>query len=365
MFQKNKVLLYFLFLGLLVRAQNNSLVIFSETGKPFYLSINNESINKTLQANVKTFDLNTGFNFIDITIPLISSEYHFKDSILVTPSEKISNKELTYTLIEKEDKFELHFVSISEKSGPFTPTIAEKPLEKTSVISDFTYGNLYKIVTNKPIFFNNFNTQSNTCLTNLSEKELNYAIDLLKNVTDSETRLTYISSIINNNCFKVSQFKPLTDFLTTEMDKLSVSKNAFHHFTDQENIALLFPIFKYPAIKESYITFLKEQESIKKQKNLQCAIPINDSDFEKYYLQLKKMTYETEKLNQSKKIAGANCLSSKQIKQLTDFFTHDRDKLDFLKCAINILTDKENIGALAEDFQFQESKTEFLKLISK
>jgi len=36
-----------------------------------------------------------------------------------------------------------------------------------------------------------------------------------------------------------------------------------------------------------------------------------------------------------------------------------------MKCALNILTDKENNKNLVDEFQFQGTKDEFLKYISK
>jgi hypothetical protein len=59
------------------------------------------------------------------------------------------------------------------------------------------------------------------------------------------------------------------------------------------------------------------------------------------------------------------CLSSVQIKKISELYTHDREKLEYMKCALNILTDKENNKNLVDEFQFQGTKDEFLKHISK
>src|SRR4051812_26553421 len=115
MFQKIKVLIYILFYGLSVRSQNSSLVIFSASGNPFYLSVNHEQINKNAESNIKVFDLSVGWNSIEITIPGITKELRFKDSVLLSDNSKYFKKEFTYALIEKGEELELQFKSVSER----------------------------------------------------------------------------------------------------------------------------------------------------------------------------------------------------------------------------------------------------------
>jgi hypothetical protein len=119
------------------------------------------------------------------------------------------------------------------------------------------------------------------------------------------------------------------------------------------------------AEKSDYISFLKEQENITKQKNINCKDPINESKFEGIYSKIKNTAYENEKVIVSKKLLMDVCLSSIQIKKVSELFTHDREKLEFMKCANNVLTDKENAKLLADEFQFPETKTDFFKYISK
>ena len=59
------------------------------------------------------------------------------------------------------------------------------------------------------------------------------------------------------------------------------------------------------------------------------------------------------------------CLSSSQVKKLSELISHDREKNELLKSAYYVLTDKENAATLADEFQFTETKDEFLKFISK
>jgi hypothetical protein len=118
-------------------------------------------------------------------------------------------------------------------------------------------------------------------------------------------------------------------------------------------------------MKESYVAFLKEEENTIKQKSLNCKEPASEEKFNAVYTKIKNTPYENEKLNVSKKLLVDICLSSIQIKKISELYTHDREKLEYMKCASNILTDKENTKSLMDEFQYQGTKDEFLKYISK
>ena len=364
MFQKIKVLFYFVFIGLSVHSQSNSLVIFSASGTSFFLSVNHVSINKIPDPDIKVFNLGVGWNLIEIKMPGINKELNFKDSIILSDKSKFLNKEFTYVLIENACSLELQFISVSEPSGPETPIVPRAPKEVVPLIDNSIYGILYQAKKGKPEFYNNYDKETSTCKNNLTDNEIKYASNLFKKVNDEETKYRYLNQIIDFNCFTVNQIKQLIEQLPIDMDKLNACKKAYDHVTDKENIAMLLILLKYPAMKESFSSFLNDQENNIKQKNLQCKVPINETKFESILSRVKATTYENEKLIISKKLLVDVCLSSSQIKKISELFTHDREKMELMKCAFNILTDKENAHTLAEQFQFQGTKDEFLKYIS-
>jgi len=365
MVQKIKVLLYLLFCGLSIHSQNNNLVIFSASGHPFHLSVNNESINKIPQSNIKVFNLTAGWNLIEIKIPNEKQELRFKDSILLNSKSKFINKEFTYVLVEKESQLELQFKSVSELSGPANPPVPEAPKEEVPLVDNSIYGNLYQAVNNKPVFYKNYDVETNTCKTNLTDKEIKYALNLFKKANDNEAAYRYLNQILELNCYNTLQLKELLESTPIDMDKLNSAKKAHSHITDAQNINTLLPIFKYQTMKESYTSFIKEQADIVKQKNMNCQVPVSDSKFEELYAKVKKAPYENDKLIVSKKLLVDVCLSSSQILKLCDQFTHDREKLELIKSACNVLTDKANANTLTDAFLFKETKDEFLKYISQ
>lgn len=341
------------------------MVIFSEQGNPFYLRVNHEAINKTAESDVKVFNLPTGSNFIEIKVQGTAKELSLKDSIFLSPNSKFLDKEFTYVLSEKEEKLELKFKAVSEHSGPETPLVPEAPKEKVPLVDNSLYGNLYQAIKNKPVFFDNYDEETSSCKIALTDKEIKYALNLMLKVNDKETAYRHMNQIIDNNCYTVLQLKELLDAVYIDMDKLNSAKKAYPHISDKENVNILMTLFRYPAMKESFAAFLKEQENIIKQKKLQCKEPISSAKLDEIYTRIKNTSYENEKINLAKKLLVDVCLSSGQVKKLSELITHDREKNELLKSAYYVLTDKENAATLTDEFQFTETKEGFLKFISQ
>ena len=349
-----------------LNAQTNSLVVFSATGDVFRLKVDNEYVNKVKQANVKAYNLLPGWHHLEIFETHDNgNETVYIDSILIGTALKFSNKEMTYALETKDKKTFLVFKSISELSGPEKPPIPNAPKEVVPLVDNSLYGNLYKAKNNKPVFFNHYNPLSSTCDTLLTDKDIKYAFNLLSKCNDTQSQFVYLNQMIEHNCLTVNQLTSLLLILPMDMDRLSSAKLAYFHIIDKENSKFILDVFKYPAMKESYTDFMKEQENKVKQKNRHCIEPISDKQFGEVLSKIKNTIHETDKIKLAKKIVIEECLSTTQIKQMTPFFTHDREKLDFLVSACNILTDKENAKLLVSEFQSSEAKEEFLNLISK
>lgn len=365
MFQKINVLLLLLFCGLRVLSQSNSLVIFSASGNPFHLSVNHEPINKNAESNVKVFDLATGWSLIEIKIPGIGQELRFRDSILLSDRSKFLNKEFTYALIEKSEKLELQFKCVSERSGPSVPPVPLAPKETSALLDSSVYGNVYKAEKGIPVFFLNYDKENAACKVELTEKDIEYTTKLLNRSRSESDKLKTFKQFIEANCFKTYQIKTLLELLPIDIDRLTYAKQAYPHLWDKENANSLTSVFKYQAMKESFAAFVKEQEDLTRQKALKCTEPVNNARFQELYTKIKNSGYEYEQVAAAKKILINTCVSSEQAKKLLSLFTHDRERMELLQSAYIVMTDKENAKALADEFQFTETKTEFLNFISK
>lgn len=347
------------------RSQNNSLVIFSASGDPFLLKVDQQVINAVPQSNVKAFDLSLGRHTIEISIPSSGTPRLMKDSVVFVSEAKYERKEFTYALVASGKTLSLQFKSVSELSGPALPPVPEAPKETAPVVDNSIYGNLYQAKNNKPVFFQNYNSATSSCKTALTDTDISYAVKLLKTVNDEERQMSYVKSIVQNNCYTTAQLQQLLLTFPAEMDRLEIAKPAYLHLSDKKNIAQLNTVFKYQSIKDSYAAYAEDQENLVKQKNLQCSQAIDGATFNQLHSKIKNSGYENEKLIVAKKSLTNVCLSSEQAQQLAMLFTHDREKLECLKCAYPVIVDKEHAAQLANQFQFTETKQDFLKFISK
>lgn len=347
------------------KAQNGTLVFVSESGNPFILSLNQKLINNDAQSNVKVFGVESGKQIIEIIETINETVYKLNDSIIISGDPKFHYKEFTFGVSLVKNKLKLRFISMTEISGPEKPIIPEAPKETVPLVDNSLYGNLYQAKENKPIFFNNYDDTLGACKIDLTEKELSYALNLLKKAKDEESKLKHLNAILEYNCYTCQQIKQLLELLPLEMDRLNSAKLAYLHITDKQNITTLITVFKYQSLKDSYSDFLKDQENIVKQKNLKCSTPITKNQFDDLFTKIKNGGHEHEKIIVAKRLLVNVCISTAQAKSIAQLFTHDRETLEFMKSAYYILTDKENAKDLTTEFQFSETKDEFLKFISK
>jgi hypothetical protein len=365
MLQKYILAIITIFSSYTLTSQTNSLVIFSSSGDPFLLVVDGAAINTVPQSNIKTYDLGIGRHVIEITVLSTKPSLQLKDSVLFVNEPKYSNKEFTYALVHNGKKLSLEFKSVSELSGPSVPPVPEAPKETAPVVDNSIYGNLYQAKNNKPVFFTNYNTGTASCQTALNDKDMAYALRLLKTVNDEERQLSYVKSIVQNNCYTSAQLQQLLLTFPSEMDRLEIAKPAYWHISDKKNIPQIYSVFKYQTIKDNYTAYIEDQENIATQKKMTCTEAIDTEGFEQLYTKIKNSGYENEKLAVAKKLLINTCLSAAQSKQLAGLFLHDREKLECLKCVYPLIVDKDKAVALADQFQFSETKTEFLKFISK
>lgn len=350
------------FCGLSLFAQNNSLVIFSTSGEPFLLSVDREPVNRSAQSNVKTFALPAGKHTIDIQ--LTNGNRRLIDSVFFADAAKYNGKEFTYALISSGKALSLQFKAISDPSGPAEPPVPEAPKETAPVVDNSIYGNLYKAVNNKPVFFTNYDAASNTCTVALSDKDISYAVKLLKTINDEERQMNYVKTIVANNCYTCSQLTQLLFTFPSEMDRLEIAKPAYLHLSDRQNVLQLYPAFKYQSLKDNYSAFTADEENRLKQRRLQCTEPTDDARFNQLYTAFKSGRYENERLVLAKKSLSSICLSTAQVRQLTELFTHDREKLECLKYAYPVIVDKDKAADLSGQLQFSENKQDFLNFIA-
>lgn len=83
-----------------------------------------------------------------------------------------------------------------------------------------------------------------------------------------------------------------------------------------------------------------------------CNNPINTTYFNSEYANINSMSNYTSKINYATNFANNNCLYSYQIKQVTQLFYNDQDKLTFAKAAYRNCWDKDNFYDVYDAFAY-------------
>ena len=363
---KYLLFLFFIFCFGITIAQTNSLVVMHAKGNSFQLKVDGVSINKKDEAIVKATGLTAGKHIVEIWQMDNGKETIYKDSITIGKDEKFNNKEFTFVISqEKNNRQALQFKSVSELSGPVSPLIPNAPKEQAPLVDNSIYGNLYKAINNKPEFFSHYQSATKLCDVNLSDKDLEYAIQLISKCNDPEKQYRYLVEITEKNCYTSGQYLQLLELIPMDIDKLSASKLAYSHLRDKNKVGMISNSFKYQSMKETFVEFIKTEELQQKQTAKKCIEPIETVKFNAFIITLKQLNSEYDKWKQGKAFVLVNCISCEQAKEITTAFLHDREKLDFLKSTFVSLTDKVNANNLASELQSSSDKEEYLQFISK
>ncbi|MGB6035009.1 MAG: DUF4476 domain-containing protein, partial [Cryomorphaceae bacterium] len=83
-----------------------------------------------------------------------------------------------------------------------------------------------------------------------------------------------------------------------------------------------------------------------------CA-PMTTSDFQSALQSLKSKTFSDSRMTQAKQVLKANCMSADQIKTVMSAFEYEDDKLEFAKIAHDQCTDPENYWKVNDAFEFE------------
>lgn len=354
----------------LLHSQTNNLVVFCPEGKRFLLHLNNEPVNATPQANVKATGLAAGKQVLRIDFRDGTFQQVYRDSITIDPGEKLLNKEVTYAIEEELQKngtphFRLRFITINTFSGPEAPHVPEAPKEKVPLIDNSIYGILYRAKTNTPVFYHNYNDSTNSCAKVLGEKEMSYLDQLINRSNDFERKYSYVMETVRNNCYSTVQLKQMLAYLPIELDKLKACKEGYWHLTDKQNAPQLQEALIYKTIQDDFKNYLKDLNAIRQEHQRNCTDTLSPQQFEAMFKAMKNAGYDTDKLNEGRKQLGNKCLRTAQVAQVLTLFTHDRDKLQYARLVYAHVSDKENFQSLADDFQFEETRSEFRKYYSR
>ncbi len=116
----------------------------------------------------------------------------------------------------------------------------------------------------------------------------------------------------------------------------------------------------YDYVEESYPPDLQ-----KPFKALECLKALHTAHFLMAKDAIAKRSFESDKLATARQIAGSNCLSAAQVKEIMGLFAFESSKLEFAKLAYLKVVDMNNCFLIYKAFSFSSSVEELEAFIKE
>lgn len=190
----------------------------------------------------------------------------------------------------------------------------------------------------------------------------------IKTMAEEEAFADEQRKIIENNsatnCLSVEQVGILASVFSHESDQLSFIKWAFNRTYDIDNFFKLSSQLTFSSSKEELDAFIDKQPTghftYVYSPNANDGMLIDASDLKK---RMENEAFSDDQLSLAKQALVSRYISTDQAKSILEVFSHESDKLTFLKMAYPRTTDKENFVSIREELTFNSSKEEFDNIV--
>lgn len=320
-------------------AQSN-LIIFTEEGTPFYLVLNGVRQNSSPQTNIKVENLTHAYYSVKIEFnnhqlsPITKSNLPVKD-----PQDK-SDQEVTYKIVlTKKGALKLRYhTSVPMTSAPttsanttvvnYTETSRPKTAETTTTTSTTTTTNTNHI--------NDDSDQVNVSIQNAGDDNNNSSENVNMSISMGDDGFNMNVSI-SDSSGNVSGTTTATSTTTTTTSTSTTSSSTSNTNTTNE------------ATLDSGCEFEK----------------LSTSDFNQAVSSIKSKTFNDSKMTVAKQVTKSHCLSSQQVKEITQLFEFENDKLTYAKFAHRYTYNKNKYYLVNDAFDFEHTIQDLNDYINK
>ena len=320
----------FLFSILAVLGQKSNLVVFSEDGEEFTLSLNGAEQNIEPSKYIKLTDLAPGYYKLKII---------FNDATISEIKKGISlNAGMETTAMVKHKSGNIYTLRYQGENPIPSPAQSAENNQASSVQTVQT--------SSQPAVSTSTTVTESTTITTSGtgqEQPVGENINMNMNVGNEGASL---SINVNANVSDASSGTATSTYSsTTTTTSTTTSSSGWESEESEES--------SYPETNQH-----SEYNS-----QAGCNYPMTDSDFNEAKQSVKSKTFEDSKLQIAKQIAKANCLLASQVKQIMKLFDYEESKLDFAKYAYKYTYDLNNYYKVNDAFEYELTIEELDKYI--
>ena len=326
----------------IIAQNNNNLVVFSETGERFYLILNGLKYNQKPETNVKV----TNLNATNYKAKILFENGHpdlDHNVYLMWEGNAVTNKEFTYAVSKKGDKYKLKFISQADMGGV-------NPNSANSVVYN-SNGTLFG--TNTVTGVNttnevgtNVNTNSTQVSTGVSGGGYNSSTTVTTTTTTTGAGGANGSVGMNVNVDGVNMSinvigTPTAAVLNT--NTVTTTTTTYSSSSTSSNTG-------GGAVQTSNNTSTSSAGG--------CSGAMSADDFDDLKKSIEGKSFEDVKMTVLKQAVAANCVNTAQVRKLMDLFSFEANKLDVTKYCYDFTTDKKNYYKVNDGFTFSGSVEE-------
>jgi hypothetical protein len=97
---------------------------------------------------------------------------------------------------------------------------------------------------------------------------------------------------------------------------------------------------------------------------IQLPEPLDRRDFEAFMKELKRVSFDNDKILFLTASAGYNSFYTEQVKEIMRTFSFDENKLACVQMLVPCIVDPQNIYSLSSEFSFKSTSDKFFQFLS-
>ena len=222
------------------------------------------------------------------------------------------------------------------------------------------------------------------CNTSLKTDFFNEQLNKVKTQTTAAGKKIVAMRIATDYCLSAQQVFELCSALPLNNDKLELAKFSYKHCVDPQNFEAVYNSFSISSYVTQLDDYIKahpvlpthiETNATNQQDEiiyvhgyngpLGCPAPMSRQTFEDAANTIKAADFENTRIETAKTIIKGNCMTVDQVMTICKMFDFENTKLEFAKFAYSKTYDKGNYFKVTTVFDYDASKNELNRFISK
>lgn len=229
------------------------------------------------------------------------------------------------------------------------------------------------------------------CVSPMNNTTFQNEYGVLKNTTNSITKLNNAKVLVTNNCMSSNQVKQIALLFFSDQEKLDFCRASYDKIVDKENFYDVYDAFAYFSTAfrlHDYVLAYNSNNTVNNNVTIHsnittydypnyiypshasyvgitgCTYPINESSFYQSYstYKMSKMS-DNAKATTLKDYCSKNCLSTAQVMKLASILGSEALRYDVLKSAFSTVYDRGNFPAAEQLLTTDSYKIEFNNLM--